>query len=212
MNPRKRKILSLLTAIIITGICCIIWNNGSKTNDSEMQEALAEKLLRFHVIANSDSDEDQALKMKVKEATVNYLKDYLTDEMTLEESKTVVLEHNDEVLNLARKIIEENGYDYEVTGEITRDYFPVKSYGDLTLPAGEYDAYKICIGASSGKNWWCILYPTLCFVDVSYGYVPDESKLLLHNILDDEEYQYILGGENTEYRFKIFEVIKEWVG
>ena len=193
--------LKLLGVSIIAGIigCALL---SDKPDDVKMQQELSEKLLRFHVVANSDSDEDQTLKLKVKEAVVNYLETYLNDTMTLEETENVITEHNDEVINLARKIVLENGYDYNVSARLTSCYFPVKSYVDVTLPAGDYEAYRITIGEAEGKNWWCILYPPLCFVDVSYGYVPDESKVLLENILDDEEYSYITGGYETIYRFK----------
>lgn len=193
--------LKLLGFSIAAGLigCALL---GSKTDEDEIQRELSEKLLRFHVVANSDSDEDQTLKLKVKEAVVDYLSDYLYDTMTLEETENVIAAHNDEVVDLANRIIAENGYDYSVSAELTSCYFPVKSYGDVTLPAGDYEAYRITIGEADGKNWWCILYPPLCFVDVSYGYVPDESKVLLQNILDDEEYRYITGGYETVYRFK----------
>lgn len=192
------KLLGVSIAVGLIG--CALF--GNKTDEAKMQQELSEKLLRFHVIANSDSDEDQTLKLKVKEAVVNYLGDFLHDTMTLEETKNVIASHNDEIIALAEQIISENGYDYSVSAELTTCYFPVKSYGDVTLPAGDYEAYRITIGKADGKNWWCILYPPLCFVDVSYGYVPDESKALLQNILDDEEYSYITGGYETIYRFK----------
>lgn len=193
--------LKLLGVSIVAGIigCALL---GDKPDDAKMQQELSEKLLRFHVVANSDSDEDQSLKLKVKEAIVDYLSNFLYDTMTLEETENVIAAHNNEVVNLAKKIVLENGYDYNVSAELTSCYFPVKSYGDITLPAGDYEAYRITIGEADGKNWWCILYPPLCFVDVSYGYVPDESKILLENILDDEAYRYITGGYETVYRFK----------
>ena len=193
--------LKLLGVSAIAGIigCALL---GGEPDDAKIQQELSERLLRFHVVANSDSDEDQALKLKVKDAIVDYLEDFLYETMTLEETENVIEEHNDEVIALAGKIISENGYDYNISAQLTSCYFPVKSYGDVTLPAGEYEAYRITIGEAGGKNWWCILYPPLCFVDVSYGYVPDESKILLQNILDDEEYSYITGGYETVYRFK----------
>lgn len=193
--------LKLLGVSIIVGItgCFLL---GGKPDDEKIQQELSESLLRFHVVANSDSDEDQTLKLKVKEAVVDYLSKFLRDTMTLEETEGIIEEHNDEVVTLAKKIVSENGYDYSVSARLTSCYFPVKSYGDVTLPAGEYEAYRITIGEADGKNWWCILYPPLCFVDVSYGYVPDESKILLQNILDDEAYSYITGGYETVYRFK----------
>ena len=121
--------------------------------------------------------------------------------MTLDETKEIVEDKKEDVIVLAQEIIRENGYDYSVTAELTTDYFPVKSYGDVTLPAGEYEAFRIKIGEAEGKNWWCILYPPLCFVDTSYGVLPDTSKDTLKNILTEDEYNAITN-TRVEYRCK----------
>ena len=171
-------------------------------------------LFRSHVLANSDSEEDQALKLKVKEGVTGYLDQYLNEDgMTLDETKEIVEDKKEDVIVLAQEIIRENGYDYSVTAELTTDYFPVKSYGDVTLPAGEYEAFRIKIGEAEGKNWWCILYPPLCFVDASYGYVPDASKQKLEKMLDADAYQTITDGGvakgKVEVRSKIWDTIKK---
>ncbi len=197
MGKVKKLIIAIGTGLVFTFIL------GGKSEADTLQEDIAGKIIRFHVLANSDSDEDQALKLKVKEAVVNYISDYLNKELTLEESKEILNEQKDNILSIASEIISKEGYDYGVSAEITTCYFPIKKYGDVTLPAGDYEAFRIKIGGAEGKNWWCILYPPLCFVDVTYGVVPDDSKQLLRNILDEEEYDAITGnGENTEYRFK----------
>lgn len=207
----KGKTGIIISAIII-GLACTYFFGG-RPKAGEIQKEISEKVLRFHVLANSDSEEDQALKLKVKEAVVNYLDPYLNDrELTLEETKAVVEEQKENVVELAERVICENGYDYSVTAELTTDYFPVKSYGDVTLPAGEYEAFRIEIGGAEGKNWWCILYPPLCFVDASYGYVPDESRKMLEDVLDEECYRAVTGGSaegTVEVRFKIWDLIRE---
>ena len=94
----------------------------------------------------------------------------------------------------------------KINAELGTCYFPVKEYGDLTFPAGEYKALKVNIGKSEGKNWWCVMYPTLCFVDSTYQNVPDESKEKLKENLTEEEYDSLLtGGDEVEYGFKIFD-------
>ena len=186
----KGKLAIIAAAVLIGTAGTYILNENTVERDTvEIQQEIAQKILRFHVLANSDSEEDQALKLKVKEGVTGYLDQYLNEDgMTLDETKEIVEDKKEDVIMLAQGIIRENGYDYSVTAELTTDYFPVKSYGDVTLPAGEYEAFRIKIGEAEGKNWWCILYPPLCFVDASYGYVPDASKQKLEKMLDADAY------------------------
>ena len=201
------------TAAISSDISGINEASAYSNTDPDIQADIAKKILRFHVIANSDSEEDQSLKLKVKDAVVEYLKPLLSDTMTLDESESVVNAHLSDILDLASAVISENGYEYSVSGEITECYFPVKSYGDIVLPAGNYTAFRITIGNADGKNWWCILYPPLCFVDASYGIVPDDSKSLLKNVLDEDEYISITEAVDNgavEIRFKLWDTICGW--
>ncbi len=198
MQKIKLKLLLISAAIGLAGSLLL----DGDADAEALQEDIAEKILRFHVIANSDSEEDQQLKLKVKEAVVNYIAPYLSDTMSLEDSKNIINEHTDEILATADSVIKENGYDYSVSASITTCYFPTKSYGDITLPPGDYEAFRIEIGNAGGKNWWCILYPPLCFVDISYGIVPDSSKLLLKNILNEDEYNAITENSDTTYSFR----------
>ena len=205
----KLGMIMVAAAIVIGAMATY---GRDRENSGEVQKELAESILRFHVLANSDSQEDQNLKLKVKEQVIAYLEPYLQEEqLSLEESKRIVENHKEEVIALAENVIKENGYQYEVTAELTRDFFPVKSYGDVTLPAGEYEAFRIQIGEAQGKNWWCILYPPLCFVDATYGYVPEDSKKMLKNIMDEECYKVITEGGcakgEVEVRFKLWDLL-----
>lgn len=206
----KKKTILVILALIAGFICTYYFSEEPKIED--IQKEIAERVLRFHVLANSDSEEDQELKLKVKKAVVDYLDTYLNQEvLTLEETKTIVEAQKEEIIQLAEQVISENGYDYSVNAEMTTDYFPIKTYGDVTLPAGEYEAFRMNIGEAKGKNWWCILYPPLCFVDASYGYLPDDSKEMLKNVLDKECFQAVAGGGSTEgkveVRFKLWDII-----
>ena len=110
--------------------------------------------------------------------------------------------------NIAQNVVKENGYDYEVNVEIGNFSFPTKTYGDISFPAGFYDALKVEIGKAEGQNWWCVMFPPLCFVDVSSGVVPEESKENLEANLGDEEYSIISDSEEnglTSIKFKIIE-------
>ena len=118
----------------------------------------------------------------------------------------------EEFILIAEKVIKENGYNYTVNVQVGKADFPTKYYGDITLPAGTYDALKVQIGEAKGQNWWCVMFPPLCFVDVSTGIVPDNSKQELKQSLDNEEYDLISKTDNNEisFKFKIVELFQNW--
>ena len=170
---------------------------NAKRND--MQEELAREVFRFHVLANSDSEKDQALKMKVKEEVITYMRQELPESDSVNTTKKWARDNLDEIAALAQQIVEEEGYDYPVTAEVTTCDFPDKTYGDITFPAGEYEALRIEIGQAKGQNWWCVLYPNLCFIDAVNAVVPDAGKKDLKEVLEEDTYEMV----TTRTRFKI---------
>ena len=185
-------IVGVLIAILITGLLV----NAKK---NEMQDELARQVFRFHVLANSDSEEDQALKMKVKEEIITYMKQELPESDSAETTKKWARENLVQIEDMAAGIIAEEGYEYSVKAEVTTCDFPDKSYGDITFPAGEYEALRIEIGQAKGQNWWCVLYPNLCFIDAVHAVVPDEGKEDLKEVLEEDTYEMV----TTRTRFKI---------
>lgn len=168
---------------------------------------IASNVFRLHVIANSDSKEDQDLKYLVRDSLLEYMNSICTDVTTKEEAIKLINENLDTFKEIAISTIKENGFNYEVNISVGNFYFPTKYYGDISLPAGMYDALKIQIGKASGKNWWCVMFPSLCFIDVSSGIVQEESKELLEENLSSESYSVISDTENSEIKikFKILE-------
>lgn len=130
-------------------------------------DEVKDSLIRFHVIANSDNEEDQNLKLKVKNKVIDYLYPYLNNSQSLDESRQIIKDKMQEVKKLAGQIIKDNNYKYDIQVELSRENFPDKSYGNITLPQGNYEAFRIIIGDGRGKNWWCVMFPPLCFVDES---------------------------------------------
>jgi len=134
-------------------------------------------LIRFHVLANSDSEEDQALKRAVRDAILTELSPRLAQAQSLEDSRRIVQELRPLMENIAAGVIRSWGKDYEVHTEYGRFAFPTKSYGSLVLPAGDYEALRVVIGRGAGSNWWCVLFPPLCFVDIEHSTaVPVDGK------------------------------------
>lgn len=154
-------------------------------------------IMRFHVRANSDTDEDQALKMAVKEDVLTMLKPLLADCESVAESKTILLENIENIYERSIDTIVEQGYDYSVRVYITKEEFPVKTYGDLTFPAGDYQALRIDIGDAKGQNWWCVMYPPLCFIDESTAIVSEDGKEVLRENLTDEEYEALFASKDS---------------
>ncbi len=173
---------------------------------------IADSVFRLHVIANSNSKEDQELKLKVRDELLSYMNIISKDSTSKQEAMQIANEHKEEFTQIAEKVIKENGYNYTVNVQIGKADFPTKYYGDITLPAGTYDALKVQIGEAKGQNWWCVMFPPLCFVDVSTGIVPDNSKQELKQSLDNEEYDLISKTDDNEisFKFKIVELFQNW--
>lgn len=199
-----KKILCGAAALIIIGIIGIRTYNDIK--EQRLQREIAESLIRFHVRANSDSAEDQELKLTVKNAIVEYLQGELSDASELREAREIITEDMETIKSIAQQVIAEAGYDYSVKAYFEQAYFPVKMYGDMTFPAGRYEAFRVDIGEGDGRNWWCVLFPPLCFVDSTYAVVPDETKADFRAVLSDEAYRAItmkdIENNNYEIRFK----------
>ncbi len=130
---------------------------------------IVNQLIRFHVVGNSDSEIDQALKYAVRDAILIKVSPELAKSRSLEESRLLLKSLRPEMESLARSIVHDWGMNEQIRSEYGRFQFPTKSYGSIVLPAGEYEAVRILIGKAEGANWWCVLYPALCFVNIEHS-------------------------------------------
>lgn len=163
---------------------------------------LSDAVFRLHVIANSDTDADQALKLKVRDSLLAYMNEICSNCSTKDEAISLANQHKDEFQKIAEQTITNNGYNYSVKINIGNFYFPTKNYGDISLPAGMYDALRVEIGEAKGQNWWCVMFPSLCFVDISSGVVDDEAKENLEQNLEEESYSVISDTKKSDVKFK----------
>lgn len=207
----KRFIRGIIIILIMVFGCEIIGQVLIKRADSKMTEDISGKIIRFHVLANSDTKEDQELKLKVKDEIIKFIQPKLLESKSIEESREILLKSDEEIKKIADKIIKDNGYSYEVKTELQKENFPVKQYGDIVLPQGEYEAYRVLIGDYKGQNWWCVMFPPLCFVDVTKGQIENEkTKEELGSVLDKNEMEMVCDNkQNIEIKSKVFEIIKE---
>lgn len=192
----KNSLFLLFLLFIYISISAISYVNAVSTN-------IENSFFRLHVIANSNSEEDQNLKYKVRDNLIAYMNTLCNGISNKEDVIRIATEHKDDFLKIAKNTITENGFNYDVSIEIGNFSFPKKEYGDIILPAGYYDALRVKIGSAEGKNWWCVMFPPLCFVNISSGIVPDESKELLKDELNSEEYSIITNENSSEIQFKI---------
>lgn len=200
----KRFLILIFLLFIYTIICAVSYVNAVSSN-------IESSVFRLHVIANSDSKEDQDLKYIVRDNILTYINEISKNASTKEEVIEIARNNIDTIKQIAQETVYENGYNYSVNIKIGNFAFPTKQYGDISLPAGFYDALRVEIGSASGKNWWCVMFPPLCFVDVSSGVVPEESKEVLQENLSYEEYNLLSENQNNSdmnFKFKIVELFQ----
>ena len=200
----KKYILLLIVSVLFLLLSAYSYVNAISNN-------LADSVFRLHVIANSDSKEDQELKYKVRDSLIEYMNTLTNDMNSKEEVIEIAKAHLEDFKEIAQNVVKENGYNYDVNVKIGNFSFPTKTYGDISFPAGFYDALKVEIGKAEGQNWWCVMFPPLCFVDVTSGVVPEESKENLQENLGDEEYELISDTKNSsvlDIKFKIIELFE----
>lgn len=174
----------------------VITSGAIAVKQTEIQSEIANEIIRFHVLANSDSVADQEEKMQVKEAVVRALRPLLEEGKTRDETKQILSENRKQILETAKAAA--GGRD--VSMELKKEWFPQKEYGNYVFPEGMYEACCIRIGNAKGHNWWCVLYPGLCFSDAVHPVVTEENGELLERLLTEEAYDFIRYPAKTKIR------------
>ncbi len=190
----------------VKSACESPWKSNVITDP--LQPGIADKILRFHVLANSDSKEDQEVKKKVRDAVGAMMEPRLAESRNLEETEAIVQRSMENIVEVATETLEENGYHYGASARLANVKFPVKSYGAYTFPAGEYEALQVTLGEGEGHNWWCVLYPNMCFRGSVYEVPSDEAKHALREVLTPEEYEDIFRHGKYQIRFKFLEYFR----
>lgn len=196
-SGKKFVILVVAVALVVS-----VFNFIRMSMDEEME--IYEKTLRLHIPANSDSKEDQELKLQVRDAVIELLKDPLSECKTKEDAVRVAAEMSDEIERVSDEVINENGKNYKATVTITEEYYPRRQYEGISLPAGNYTSVKIELGEAEGQNWWCVLFPQVCTQTASadevlaeVGFTANQIRLLT----DQEDCEYVV-------KFKLLEIIE----
>ena len=203
---KKIKIILILIILFTIFIFTCAYSYVSAISDN-----LYNSIFRLHVIANSDSEEDQNLKYIVRDNLITYINENCKDFSSKDDVVQYANNHIEEIKKIAENTVKQNGFNYPVTIEIGKFDFPTKSYGDISFPSGLYDALRVKIGKSAGKNWWCVMFPPLCFVDTTTDIVSDSSKESLQKTLSNENYKIVSENDNSEItiKFKIIEFFEK---
>mgnify|MGYP004457024721 FL=1 len=193
---------------LLLGLCAaMLWGAWSM----QRQDALAQKMIRLHVIANSDSDADQALKLEVRDKVLDFTTTVLQRSADMEDAQVRLRAELTRIEDIAQREIAAQGYDYPVTAQLASAEFPLKEYDGFSLPAGEYMALRLVIGEGEGRNWWCVVYPPLCTAAAA-----DMPQTAIQAGLTDDDVSLITG-EDTGYvlRFRsveLWEQLRQWLG
>lgn len=201
MEKRKRGMLLLL---LLLGFLFL----GKQQYDYSLQSSIAEKVIRFHVLANSDSKQDQAIKLKVRDEVGAYMEELLSESESMEQTRRLIRENLAQITEVANQSLEKQQVDYRATASLTYSEFPEKEYEGFTFPEGEYEALTITLGKGEGQNWWCVMYPNLCFSNSLYRYNGKEWKRFKKS-LSPKEYRRIMESGNYTIRFKFLEYLKK---
>ena len=199
-NERKDKILLSVTAIAIS-----IYMAFSCTYFTASAGTVKEDVVRLHILANSNSEIDQEVKLKVRDALLETNASILSDSVTKENAKEHFESSKDILLKTAKKTLKENGFNYNVKITLQEEYFNTRSYGNLTFPAGQYTALKVVLGNGEGKNWWCVMFPPLC-VPAADGLEINETTA---DYLTQSGEKIVNGGEKYIVKFKFLEIYEE---
>ncbi len=194
----------IIGALCIGFLCTLILSSGFDATEA----ALAQSVIRLHVIANSDSAEDQALKLKVRDRIISEAKGIFDETDSVSCAREQIEDSIEELRKTAMDEVRQNGYDYDVRVSLGMSNFPTKEYGNIILPAGSYEALKIEIGEAEGKNWWCVLFPPLCFVDETCVTPTSEAMDKIGEALGDEGREFVSKDKSSdvEFKFKAYEV------
>lgn len=201
--------LGMLTGAAVCILCLVLTGFLLVRSASRARLAarVADEVLRLHVIANSDSNEDQVLKLRVRDALITYMAGYCEEFDSAQSAAAFAEDHLADFIRISEDVICREGFSYHVNASVGQYDFPDKTYDDLTFPAGSYEAVRVEIGQAQGQNWWCVLYPPLCLTKEGTAGVPEESRQTLKEALSEEDYDMLKNPDNIRLEFRI---VKWW--
>ena len=199
----QKTLLMSASCFLLAFLCSILWGY---CQDGNLADRISPQILRFHVIANSNSRKDQVVKNQVRSMVLEQLQG--CGAKSKEEFCLYIEENRQELESRADDFLKNLGYEQRASICVTPAYFPTKAYGDLVLPCGTYDTVQVVLGEGRGRNWWCVLYPSLCFIDSTHGVIPEQSKEELRGLLPEEDFSAVMDpAARVRIRLKLLELL-----
>lgn len=180
----KHKKLILILSLLIISFSYII--HPYMTNKETSVDSFKDEIIRFHIKANSDKEEDQALKLKIRDQILKDVGIQFENSISIEDTRRIVEKNMENIKHIAENVIQKEGKDFPVDVSLGKRNFPTRKYGEVTFPAGEYETLQVTIGEGQGKNWWCVMFPPLCFIDINHSNAIDVEKNLKEVLTEDE--------------------------
>ena len=194
--------------VIISLLFGLVFSMALMAYADNTQKGIAAGVVRLHVVANSDDVYDQQVKLKVRDVIIDELAPILDDVTNQEQAKQIIIENLKNVEKAAQSLLDENGFAYGAKVMYEKTHFPTKKYENIMLPPGNYDALKIVLGNGEGQNWWCVMYPPLCFEGSVSGIIDEEQANILKQNIGDSGYEIITQKDTVpvKFKFKILEI------
>lgn len=206
MNKNQRILTGVVVLLFMLGLISILPIHG--------EAKIYDTVVRLHVLANSDSEQDQALKLQVRDEVLRVTGPMLKDCKSRDEAVAVLQEHGDEIRDAAQAVVKAQGYDYPVSILLGKEQYPTRNYENCCFPGGTYVSMRVCIGEAEGQNWWCVLFPPLCLGAASAQDGDSNEDAFISVGLTGEQYKVITETDNVKYRirFKVLEAVQELLG
>ncbi|MBS3994930.1 MAG: stage II sporulation protein R [Alkaliphilus sp.] len=210
MQRAKQRYIIGIMLIFTVALGFFVWYG----DEYKKQENYKEKLIRFHVLANSDAPKDQEIKFKIRDRIIREMNPLFEQSESLDNTRNIIKENLGNIERITREEIAANGGNYSVKATLNHSMFPAISYANTILPAGKYEALRVVVGKGEGSNWWCVLFPPLCFIDIKNVEISDKTKNELMKVLTEEEFKRIQSasigeGMPIKLKFKVVEIIEQ---
>ena len=194
-SPATLTALLFLSLLLVTESPRYLQDKSTST----LQQQIATQVLRFHIRANSDTVADQQKKLRIKQSLLEWLTPILSENTSKSETIQCIRKNLPDIRKEATRMAAPE----PVTVTLQKEWFPEKTYGTCTFPEGIYDALRVDIGQAKGHNWWCVLYPSLCFADALEPSMTEEGEEKLQQVLDEDAYDLLLHPQKLKIRFRL---------
>jgi len=208
-TKRRMRLCAVCMGLVLAMGCAVI---QAAAYAEQTQEGIANGIIRLHIPAHSDSVEDQNVKLLVKNRVLSILTAALESSKDKSGARAVIESELLAIEAAAAAVLAENGLTYTAQAEMARGYFPTKKYGDISLPAGVYDSLRITLGEGAGQNWWCMVFPPLCYIDITQAETDPALREELEALLTQDGAALVMQSDEpgVRVRFKLVEIWNEW--